>query len=198
MAPAGSWVALQAAIDSVADSICFAVDQLNRRAKWSSNFTLDNLAEIAEPCQAVNVKTYLRLNTIIHDHDLSIIKPVINKVKETEISSVITVDHAVIQYAYSQGVDIHISTQLNITKAETVKFYSMSPKDLCAIGFLDQMIDSGVEVLKIEGRGRAPEYVNTVIHADRVAMGSHYKNTHSVDKVKEYIEELEKVYNRGF
>ncbi len=125
MAPAGGFDALQAAIDNGADSVYFGVDQLNMRARATMNFTLGDLEEIAERCSAKGVKTYLTLNTIIYDHDLSIVKTVINRVKEAGISAVIASDQAVIGYARSQNVEVHISTQLNVTNVETVRFYSL-------------------------------------------------------------------------
>ena len=124
MAPAGGFDSLQAAIDNGADSVYFGVDQLNMRARATMNFTLGDLEEIAERCNKVGVKTYLTLNTIVYNHDLSIIKTVVDRVKEAGITAVIASDQAVIGYASSQGVDVHISTQLNVTNIETVRFYS--------------------------------------------------------------------------
>lgn len=295
MAPAGSFEALQAAIDNGADSVYFGVEQLNMRAKSSINFTLDDLEEIASRCDAENVKTYLTLNTIIYDHDLSVIKTLINRVKESGISAIIASDQAVINYAKTSGVEVHISTQLNVTNIETVKFYAlfadvmvlsrelslrqvkkicdaiieedvrgpsgelieveifghgalcmavsgkcylslhtenssanrgaciqncrrtykvidiedgheleidneyiMSPKDLCTLDFLDQVIDTGVKVLKIEGRGRAADYVATVIRTYREAIDAYYDDNYSKEKVAEWMETLNKVYNKGF
>ena len=295
MAPAGSFEALQAAIDNGADSVYFGVEQLNMRAKSSINFTLEDLKEIADRCQAENVRTYLTLNTIIYDHDLSIIKTVIGKVKEAGITAVIASDQAVINYAKTSGVEVHISTQLNVTNIETVKFYAlfadvmvlsrelsllqvkkicdavvkedvrgpsgklieveifghgalcmavsgkcylslhtqnssanrgacvqncrrtykvidledgheleidneyiMSPKDLCTLDFLDQVVDTGVKVLKIEGRGRAADYVATVIRTYREAIDAYYDNTYTAEKIANWMESLNKVYNRGF
>ncbi|TNE98067.1 MAG: U32 family peptidase [Bacteroidetes bacterium] len=295
MAPAGGFDSLQAAIDNGADSVYFGVDQLNMRARATMNFTLGDLEEIAERCQKAGVKTYLTLNTIVYDHDLSIIKTVINRVKESGIDAVIASDQAVIGYAKSQGVDVHISTQLNVTNVETVRFYSlfanvmvlsrelslrqvkdicdgirkddirgpngdlvrievfghgalcmavsgkcylslhtsnssanrgacvqncrrkykvidledgheleldneyiMSPKDLCTIDFLDQLVDTGISVLKIEGRGRAPEYVATTIKCYREALDSIADGTYSEEKVSDWMARLETVYNRGF
>jgi putative protease len=295
MAPAGSFEALQAAIDNGADSLYFGVEQLNMRAKSSINFTLDDLEEIASRCDAENVRTYLTLNTIIYDHDLSIIKTLINRVKESGITAIIASDQAVINYAKTSGVEVHISTQLNVTNIETVKFYAlfadvmvlsrelslgqvkkicdaiidedvrgpsgelieveifghgalcmavsgkcylslhtenssanrgaciqncrrtykvidiedgheleidneyiMSPKDLCTIDFLDQVIDTGVKVLKIEGRGRAADYVATVIRTYREAIDAYYEGNYSKEKVAEWMETLNKVYNKGF
>ncbi len=295
MAPAGNFESLQAAIDNGADSVYFGVEQLNMRARASMNFVLEDLPEIAKRCQNKKIRTYLTLNTIIYDHDLSVIKTVLDKAKTVLITAVIAMDQAVISYARQIGVEVHISTQINITNIETVKFYSlfadtvvlsrelslrqiknicqqiskeeirgpsgnlieievfghgalcmavsgkcylslhshnssanrgackqncrkkytvidqesgfemeldneymMSPKDLCTIDFLDQIIEAGVKVLKIEGRGRAPEYVAMVIKTYRQAIDAHSKGTFSKEKVAVWMVELEKVYNRGF
>ncbi|MGV6846362.1 MAG: peptidase U32 family protein [Lutibacter sp.] len=295
MAPAGNFESLQAALDNGADSVYFGVEQLNMRARASINFTLDDLQEIANRCKAKNVRTYLTLNTIIYDHDLTIVKTLLQKAKEAEITAVIAMDQAVIASARSLGIEVHISTQINITNIETVKFYAMfadtmvlsrelslrqvkkiteqivkedvrgpsgnlveieifghgalcmavsgkcymslhnhnssanrgackqncrkkytvidqetgvemeldneyimSPKDLCTIDFLDQIVDAGVKVLKIEGRGRAPEYVARVIKSYRSAIDSIAEGTYSKEKVIGWMKELEKVYNRGF
>lgn len=295
MAPAGNFESLQAALDNGADSVYFGVEQLNMRARASINFTIDDLAEISRRCKEKNVRTYLTLNTIIYDHDLSIIKTLLDAAKAADITAVIVMDQAVIAYARQIGMEIHISTQINITNIETVKFYAMfadtmvmsrelslrqvkkicdqiekeqikgpngdlveieifghgalcmavsgkcylslhshnssanrgackqncrkkytvidqesgfeieldneymmSPKDLCTLDFLDQVIDAGAKVLKIEGRGRAPEYVATVIKTYREAIDAFYEGTYSKEKVADWMGELEKVYNRGF
>ncbi len=125
MLPAGSFASLQAAIDNGADSVYFGVDQLNMRARATMNFTLGDLKEIARRCTQRGLKTYLTLNTIIYDHDLSLIKRIIDQAKQAGISAVIASDQAVIHYAYQQGMPVHISTQLNVTNLETVKFYSV-------------------------------------------------------------------------
>lgn len=295
MAPAGDFTSMQAALDNGADSIYFGVEQLNMRARASMNFIIDDLPEINKRCSEKGVRTYLTLNTIIYDHDLSIIKTILDKAKEANITAVIAMDQAVISYARQIGMEVHISTQINITNIETVKFYAlfadtmvmsrelsitqikkicdqiikddvrgpsgnlveieifghgalcmavsgkcylslhsanssanrgackqncrkkytvidqetgfeieldneymMSPKDLCTISFLDQIIDSGVKVLKIEGRGRAPEYVATVVKAYREAIDAIAEKTFSQEKVTEWMSRLETVYNRGF
>lgn len=295
MAPAGGFDAMQAAIDNGADSIYFGVDQLNMRARATMNFTLGDLEEIAKRCVERGVRTYLTLNTIVYDHDLKIMKKVIDRVKESGITAVIASDQAVLNYAKKKGVEVHISTQLNVTNVETVEFYSnfadvmvlsrelslrqvkiicdqikkeeitgpsgnlveveifghgalcmavsgkcylslhtqnssanrgacvqncrrkykvidiedgheleidneyiMSPKDLCTIDILDQVVESGISVLKIEGRGRAPEYVAKVTKAYREAIDAYAAGTYNQDRVKEWMDELEKVYNRGF
>jgi len=295
MAPAGNFESLQAALDNGADAIYFGVDQLNMRARASINFTMDDLPEIVKRCEEKGVRSYLTLNTIVYDHDLSLIKNLLSSAKSAGITAVIASDQAVISSARSMGIDVHISTQLNITNIETVKFYSlfaetmvlsrelslrqvkkiteeiqkeqikgpsgelvkveifghgalcmavsgkcylslhshnssanrgackqncrkkytvidqesgfeieidneymMSPKDLCTINFLDEVKDSGVQILKIEGRGRAPEYVATVTKAYREAIDSLDDNTFSEEKVADWMERLSTVYNRGF
>lgn len=295
MAPAGNFESLQAALDNGADSIYFGVEQLNMRARASINFGMDDLPEISRRCSEKGVRTYLTLNTIIYDHDLSLVKTLVTKAKEANISAVIAMDQAVISVARSVGMEVHISTQINITNIETVKFYAMfadtivlsrelslrqvtkiteqiekeqikgpsgrlieieifghgalcmavsgkcymslhtynssanrgackqncrkkytvidqetgvemeidneyimSPKDLCTIDFLDQVADAGISVLKIEGRGRAPEYVAKVIKCYRDAIDSIANGTYDKEKVIGWMKELEKVYNRGF
>ncbi len=295
MAPAGSFESLQAAVDNGANSIYFGIEQMNMRARSSINFTLDDLREIHNRCSPIGVKTYLTLNTIVYNHDLSLVKTICNAAKEAGITAVIASDQAVIGYSRSIGQDIHISTQLNITNIETVKFYSlfsdvmvlsrelslgqvkeicdgivkedvrgpsgelvkvevfahgalcmavsgkcylslhtqnasanrgackqncrrkykvidledgheleidneyiMSPKDLCTIDFLDQLLDTGVLVLKLEGRGRAPEYVAMVTRCYREAIDAYHDGTYSNEKVEAWMKDLEKVYNRGF
>jgi len=295
MAPAGNFESLQAAIDNGADSVYFGVDQLNMRARSTVNFSVDDLPEIAKRCKEKEVRTYLTLNTIIYDHDLSVVKTLLNKAKEAGLTAVIASDQAVIASARAIGLEVHISTQLNVTNIETVKFYSlfadtivlsrelslrqvkmitdaivreqikgpsgnlveieifghgalcmavsgkcylslhshnssanrgackqncrkkytvidqesgfeieidneymMSPKDLCTIDFLDQVIDAGAKVIKIEGRGRAPEYVATVIRTYREAIDAQAEGTYSQEKVANWMAALETVYNRGF
>ncbi|SIS48807.1 putative protease [Kaistella chaponensis] len=295
MSPAGDFSAMQAAIDNGADSIYFGVEQLNMRARASMNFTLDDLPEISRRCTEKGVRTYLTLNTIIYDHDLSLIKTLLDKAKAANLTAVIAMDQAVISYARQIGMEVHISTQINITNIETVKFYAlfadtmvmsrelsmsqikkicdqivkeqvkgpsgnlveveifghgalcmavsgkcylslhsanssanrgackqncrkkytvidqetgfeieldneymMSPKDLCTISFLDQIVDAGVKVLKIEGRGRAPEYVATVTKCYREAIDAIEDGTYNDEKVAEWMKQLETVYNRGF
>ena len=295
MAPAGDFTSLQAALDNGADSIYFGVEQLNMRARASMNFTISDLPEISRRCKEKGVRTYLTLNTIIYDHDLSIIKTLLDKAKEADLTAVIAMDQAVIAYARQIGMEVHISTQINITNIETVKFYAlfadtmvmsrelsitqikkicsqiekeqikgpsgnlveieifghgalcmavsgkcylslhshnssanrgackqncrkkytvidqesgfeieldneymMCPKDLCTIGFLDQFVDDGVKVLKIEGRGRAPESVATVTKCYREAIDRIADGTFSAEKVEGWMKQLETVYNRGF
>lgn len=294
MAPAGSFEALQAAIDNGANSVYFGIDQLNMRAVSSINFTLDDLKEIARRCQKANVKTYITLNTIIYDHDLSVIKRIVDAAHKHKIDAIIASDQAVLNYAFSQGMEVHISTQLNVTNIETVKFYAhfadvmvlsrelslqqitaicdeivkqdirgpkgrlveieifghgalcmavsgkcylslhtanssanrgackqncrrkytvidedgheleidneyiMSPKDLCTLDFLDKVINTGIKVLKIEGRGRAADYVAKTIKSYREAIDAVYEGTYTPEKVNQWMTHLKEVYNREF
>ncbi|MGB0882541.1 MAG: peptidase U32 family protein [Vicingaceae bacterium] len=294
MAPAGSFDSLVAAIQGGADSIYFGIEQLNMRARAANNFVFDDLEKIVEICKPKNVRSYLTLNTIIYDHDLSLMKRIVNRAKEAGITAVIASDQAVINYANSIGLEVHISTQTNVTNLETIKFFShfadvmvlarelslkqvkditdgivkddvrgpsgelveieifahgalcmavsgkcylslhtnnssanrgacvqncrrtyevkdddgnelvidneyiMSPKDLCTIGFIDDIIKSGVKVLKIEGRGRAPEYVKTVTKCYREAADAYLEGTYTKEKIAEWDKQLATVYNRGF
>ena len=124
MAPAGSWQSLQAAIQGGANSVYFGIEQLNMRAKSSINFTLKDLVEIAELCNKKNIKTYITLNTIIYDHDLMLMKKIVDTAKQTGITAIIASDQAVISYAASINMEVHISTQVNITNIETIRFFS--------------------------------------------------------------------------
>ena len=295
MSPAGSWESLQAAIQGGANSVYFGIEQLNMRAKSSNNFTLDDLIEISSLCKKNNIKSYITLNTIIYDHDLILMKKIIDTAKKEGINAIIASDQAVIAYASSVQMNVHISTQINITNIETIRFYShfadvivlsrelslrqikiitneiekqqikgpsgkqiqleifahgalcvavsgkcymslhttnssanrgaciqncrktytvtdkedgyqfdidneyiMSPKDLCTIGFLNQVLDSGPNILKIEGRGRSPEYVKTTTQCYREAADSYLNGSYNKDKIEEWITKLKTVYNRGF
>lgn len=295
MAPAGNFDSLQAALDNGADSVYFGVEQLNMRARASINFTLEDLPEVVRRCSERHVRTYLTLNTIIYDHDLGIVRRLVDAAKEAGVTAIIAMDQAVIAYARSRGMEVHISTQINITNIETLKFYAafadvvvlsrelslgqikklirqveeqdvrgpsgqlvqvevfghgalcmavsgkcymslhtfnssanrgackqncrapyivtdkengfefeidneyiMSAKDLCTVDFLDELADAGISVLKIEGRGRAPEYVATTVKVYREAIDAIAEGTYSPEKVKGWLEELKTVYNRGF
>jgi putative protease len=265
------------------------------RARSSNNFTLKDLVEIAELCNKKNIKTYITLNTIIYDHDLILMKKIVDTAKQAGITAIIASDQAVISYVASVNMEVHISTQTNVTNLETIRFfanfadvvilsrelslfqikevtkeiekqqikgpsgnlikievfahgalcmavsgkcymslhtanssanrgaciqncrktytvtdkedghqfdidneYIMSPKDLCTIGFLDQVLDSGSSILKIEGRGRSPEYVKTTTQCYREAADAYLVGTYSKEKVEEWMSRLKTVYNRGF
>lgn len=295
MAPAGSYEAIAAAIKAGADSIYFGVEQLNMRTKSTHNFTLDDLEQIAEICQENNIKSYLTLNTIVYDHDIQLMKRIIEQAKESGITAIIASDHAVMNYCRKINMPVHISTQANITNIDTVEFYSvyadvmvmarelsllqvqainkeierrqitgpsgelvrtevfghgalcmavsgkcylslhsnfssanrgaciqncrksyivmdkddgvefevdnefiMSAKDLCTIDFLDKVIEAGVSVLKIEGRGRSADYVFTTTQCYREAIDNVADGTYSGEKIENWRERLSTVFNRGF
>ncbi|MBR1964086.1 MAG: U32 family peptidase [Muribaculaceae bacterium] len=124
MAPVGSYESLHAAIQAGADAIYFGVEGLNMRARSSVNFTLDDLHNIAQICAQNGVKSYLTVNTIIYNEDIQACHAIIDAVKQAGISAIIASDIAAISYARSIGVEVHISTQLNVSNIEAVKFYA--------------------------------------------------------------------------
>ena len=124
MAPAGSWESLSAAIQAGADSVYFGIEKLNMRSRSSSNFTTDDLREIVRVCNENNVKTYLTLNTIVYDGDLSLMQEIVKTAMESGVSAIIASDVSAMLYANSLGVEVHLSTQLNISNAEALKFYA--------------------------------------------------------------------------
>lgn len=295
MAPAGSWESLAAAIQAGANSVYFGVEKLNMRSKSSSNFTMDDLRKIVTICKENNIKSYLTVNTILYDNDINLMREIIQVAKEAGITAVIASDVAAMMYANTVGVEVHLSTQLNITNVESLKFYAgfadvvvlarelnmeqvadlhrqiinekivgrkgeliqiemfchgalcmavsgkcylslheknlsanrgecnqicrraysvkdkeseieleidneyiMSPKDLKTIGFMNKMLDSGVRVLKIEGRARGPEYVKTVVSCYLEAVEAYIDGTFTEDKIEGWNRRLSKVFNRGF
>ena len=124
MSPAGSYESLMAAIQGGADSIYFGIEGLNMRAKSSNNFTIEDLHNIARICKENNIKSYLTVNTIIYDNDMDLMRKVVDAAKEASLSAIIAADVAVLMYARSIGVEVHLSTQLNITNTESLKFYA--------------------------------------------------------------------------
>lgn len=124
MAPVGSYESLHAAIDAGADAVYFGVQGLNMRSKSSANFTLDDLRNIATTCREAGVKTYLTVNTVMYDSDIETCHQIIDAVKESGITAIIASDIMAILYARDIGVEVHISTQCNITNIEAVRFYS--------------------------------------------------------------------------
>ncbi|MDE5749306.1 MAG: U32 family peptidase, partial [Duncaniella sp.] len=124
MAPVGSYESLHAAIEAGADAIYFGVEGLNMRSRSSVNFTLDDLHRIASICDEAGVKSYLTVNTIIYDGEMQKMRDVIDAVSRSGISAIIASDIAAIAYARSVGVEVHISTQVNISNTEAVRFYA--------------------------------------------------------------------------
>ena len=124
MAPAGSRESFAAAIQAGADSIYFGIGKLNMRAHSASAFTIDDLREIAETCKEKGIKTYLTVNTIIYDEDIPLMHEIVDAAKEAGISAVIASDIAVMAYCNSIGQEVHLSTQLNISNIEALRFYA--------------------------------------------------------------------------
>lgn len=124
MAPVGSYESLTAAIQGGADSVYFGIGKLNMRSRSSKNFSLDDLEKISGICRENGIRSYITLNTIIYDRELQEMKQIVDAAKANAISAIIASDLSVIQYARSQGVEVHMSTQTNITNIEAVKFWS--------------------------------------------------------------------------
>jgi len=124
MAPVGSYESLWAAIQGGANSVYFGVGKLNMRARSSANFTLDDLAEIVRICKEHRLETYLTVNTVLFDEELNAMRAIVDRAKQEGVTAVIASDQSVINYAQSVGVEVHISTQLNISNVETLKFYA--------------------------------------------------------------------------
>jgi len=295
MAPVGSYESLMAAIQGGAGSVYFGVEHLNMRSRSSHNFTIEDLKKITEIARSRGVKTYLTMNVETFDTDAEQMNTILDAAKEAGVSAVIAADISVIVYARSIGLEVHISTQVNITNIEAVKFYSqfaevvvlaremnlervreisrqideqqikapsgnpvqlemfvhgalcmavsgkcylslhemnssanrgaclqicrrayivtdketgaeleidnefiMSPKDLNTIHFLNKILDSGVSVLKIEGRARSPEYVKTTVECYREAVDACFDDTFTEEKIQNWNERLATVFNRGF
>jgi len=295
MLPVGSWESLAAALQTGCDAVYFGTGSLNMRSQSSANFTLDDLAQIVAVCREKGVKTYLTLNTVIYDNDLSVLHEAADAALSCGVDAVIASDMAAILYARQIGMEVHASTQLNIGNCESVRFfaqycdvmvlarelnleqvagifsfirennitgpagrlveiemfchgalcmavsgkcylslheynrsanrgecvqicrrsysaiddetgrqltvdnsYIMSPKDLCTIGFIHQMIEAGVRVFKVEGRARGPEYVKIVGECYNEALEAYCNGTFNESKIAEWTERLQTVFNRGF
>ena len=124
MAPVGCWESLAAALEAGATSVYFGIEHLNMRARSSANFTTQDMHTIVERCQAVGVKTYLTLNTVMYPEDLALMREIVDHAKAAGLSAIIASDIAVLQYANEVGVEVHLSTQLNISNTEALKFYA--------------------------------------------------------------------------
>lgn len=295
MAPVGSYESLSAAIQAGADAVYFGVGNLNMRSRSAANFGLDDLAQIAAIAHEHGIRTYLTVNTIIYNHEIEEMHTLVQAAKAAGISAIIASDMAVIMYANCIGVEVHISTQCNISNVEALRFfaqfadvvvtarelplrqvaemtqyirdndirgpkgelvqvevfahgalcmsvsgkcylsldnynysanrgaclqlcrrqylvkdvesdielvvdgkYIMSPKDLCTIGFLDKIVNAGVRVLKIEGRGRSADYVKVVVECYKEALQAIAEGTYTPERIEEWTERLRTVFNRGF
>ena len=124
MAPVGCWESLAAAIDAGATSVYFGIEYLNMRARSSANFTTDDLHRIVAICREAGVKTYLTLNTVMYPDDLPLMRTIVDNAKEAGLDAIIASDMAAILYARSIGVEVHISTQVNVSNSEAVRYYA--------------------------------------------------------------------------
>ena len=124
MAPVGSWESLVAAHQGGADAIYFGIENLNMRSKSSVNFTINDLHTIAKWCAERGIKTYLTVNTIIYDEDIDYMHRIVDAAREAKLTAIIASDMATILYARSTGVEVHISTQVNVSNSEAVKYYA--------------------------------------------------------------------------
>lgn len=168
MAPVGSYDSLAAAIQGGADSIYFGIEGLNMRAKSSNNFTLDDLKNIVKICQENNMKSYLTVNTIIYDNDINLMHQIVDAAKAANLTAVIASDVSVMMYARSIGVEVHLSTQLNITNTEALKFYGQFA-DVVVLArelTLDQVADIYRDIIEQGIKGPSGELI-------RIEMFSH-------------------------
>jgi putative protease len=124
MAPAGNWESLAAALDAGADSVYFGIEHLNMRARSSANFTTGDLPEVVSRCREAGVRTYLTLNTVMYPEDLPLMRDIVLRAHEVGVDSVIASDIAVMQFANEVGMEVHLSTQLNISNTEALRFYA--------------------------------------------------------------------------
>jgi len=124
LAPAGSYDSLTAAAQGGADAIYFGIEQLNMRARSSANFTGDDLEEIVGRAAALGMKAYLTVNTVVFNNELVQMRRIVDRAKEAGVDAIIASDQSVLQYCNAVGVRVHLSTQLNISNIETLKFYA--------------------------------------------------------------------------
>ncbi|MEA4935744.1 MAG: peptidase U32 family protein [Paludibacter sp.] len=161
MAPAGSWESLAAAIQAGADSVYFGIEKLNMRSKSSSNFTTNDLRKIISICNENHIKSYLTVNTILYDGDLNLMREIIYIAKEVKVSAIIASDVAALMYANSIGVEVHLSTQLNISNVESLKFYAQFA-DVVVLARelnMDQVSDIYQSIVKENIKGKNGELI---------------------------------------
>lgn len=124
MAPVGSWNSFWAAVQGGADSVYFGIEGLNMRARSAKTFTIEDMREIARLCRERGMQSYLTVNTIIYDGDMDLMRRIVDAASEAGISAIIASDVAAMSYAFGKGVEVHLSTQLNITNVEALRFYT--------------------------------------------------------------------------
>lgn len=161
MAPAGSWESLASAIQAGADSVYFGIEKLNMRSKSSSNFTTSDLRKIVNICNENKIKSYLTVNTILYDDDLNLMREIIDVAKEVKVSAIIASDVAALMYANSIGVEVHLSTQLNVSNVESLKFYAQFA-DVVVLARelnMNQVSDIYQSIIKDNIRGKNGELI---------------------------------------
>jgi len=124
MAPVGSYESLMAAIQGGANSVYFGIEKMNMRANSSNNFTFNDLKKIVAICEAHGLKSYLTVNTVIYNQEIPLMQKIVDAAKANNVTAIIASDMAVINYAHKKGVEVHISTQLNISNIESLRFYA--------------------------------------------------------------------------
>lgn len=167
MAPVGSYESLYAALQGGADSVYFGVEGLNMRARSSANFTLDDLKNIVSVCAQHKVKTYLTVNTVIYNDELTKMRQVIDGAREAGVTAIIASDLAAILYARSAGVEVHISTQCNITNYEAVRFFARYA-DVIVLArevVLEQVMEIHRQIIENDLRGPKGEWIKIEMFA---------------------------------
>ena len=188
MAPAGSWDCLSAAIQAGADAVYFGIGQLNMRAHSSANFQTGDLPEIVRICRKAGVKSYLAVNTVMYEEDLEAMRTIVDMAREAGVSAIIASDASVMQYAVNQGVEVHLSTQLNIANREALRFYAQFA-DVVVLARelnLDQVksIHESIEKDHIVGRKGEPVRIEMFCHGAlcMAISGKCYLSLHEHDR----------------
>ena len=168
LAPAGSYESLTAAAQGGADAIYFGIEQLNMRARSSANFTTGDLSRIILESDSHGMKTYLTVNTVVYNHELLQMRKIIDGAMENGVTAIIASDQSVLQYCNSVGAKVHLSTQLNISNIETLKFYSKFA-DVAVLARelnLDQVreISDGIALEEVSGPSGAPVRIEMFVH----------------------------------
>lgn len=188
MAPAGSYESLTAAIQGGANSIYFGIEGLNMRAKSSNNFTIDDLHEIARICRENNMKSYLTVNTVIYDNDIELMYKIIDAAKEAQVSAIIASDVSAMMYARQIGVEVHLSTQLNISNTQALKFYAQFA-DVVVLArelSMDQVAAIHQDIIKDQIKGPSGELIRIEMFAHgalcMAVSGKCYLSLHEYNK----------------
>ena len=168
MAPVGCWDSLAAAIEAGANSVYFGIEYLNMRSRSSANFTTEDLHKIVAICREAGVQTYLTLNTVIYPEDLPLMRTIVDNAKQAGVTAIIASDIAVMQYANEQGVEVHLSTQLNIANTEALRFYAQFADVVVLARELNMeqvaAIHRDIEEQDIRGRGGEPIQIEMFCH----------------------------------